>query len=248
MKIQYISDIHLEHIKPSKLSNFINNIKNMEVDVLVLAGDIGKPNKSYYKTFMDYISTNFKKTFVITGNHEYYNDKYTIDEINKITTEFFEQYDNITFLNNSFEYYKDYCFVGTTLWSKVTNPKVFISDIDCIPYFDCDKYNKLNETCVSFLNKTIQEHQNCIVITHHVPLKNLIHKKYMTFKMLPYNQWFYSDLDTIIKENKDNIKCWFYGHTHTPSTNYVYDIPFLCNPIGYPHEMIEPEFNKIFNL
>lgn len=248
MKIQYLSDLHLEFIKPSKLNKIINKIKNQDVDVLVLAGDIGKPKKTYYKTFMDYISNNFTKTFVITGNHEYYNSKYTIDQINKITEEFFIQYDNITFLNNTYEYYLDYCFVGTTLWSKVTNPTVFINDIECIPSFDCDKYNKLNKTCVSFINETIKKQQNCVVITHHVPLKNLIHKKYMTFKMLPYNQWFCSDLQDIVSNNKDKIKCWFYGHTHMASDNYYFGIPFLCNPIGYPQENIEPEFNKTINI
>jgi len=43
-------------------------------------------------------------------------------------------------------------------------------------------------------------------------------------------------MDEIIKTNRDKIKCWIYGHTHTPSNNTIDEILFLCNLIGYPNE------------
>jgi hypothetical protein len=43
-------------------------------------------------------------------------------------------------------------------------------------------------------------------------------------------------LDELIETNKDKIKCWIYGHTHTQSNVTIHGIPFLCNPIGYPNE------------
>ena len=54
--------------------------------------------------------------------------------------------------------------------------------------------------------------------------------------MQPYNQWFYCNMDNLIYTQKDKIKCWIYGHTHTPSNRIIDGIPFLCNPIGYPNE------------
>jgi len=55
MKLRYLSNLHFEFIK--KIPSGINKI-------CILAGDIGN-------TFIEYISKNFKKSFVITENHEY---------------------------------------------------------------------------------------------------------------------------------------------------------------------------------
>jgi hypothetical protein len=77
-----------------------------------------------------------------------------------------------------------------------------------------------------------------------MPSESLIDIKYKTKNMLPYNQWFYCDNDNLIETNKDKIKCWIYGHTHTPSNKIINGIPFVCNPIGYPHENYGLDFEK----
>ena len=247
MKIRYFSDLHLEFIKPNKLEKFIKKIP-IHVDsideICILAGDIGNPYQSNYNMFMEFISKNFKKSFVISGNHEYYNKTKTIPETNKFLTEYFEKFDNISFLNNNCEKYENHCFIGTTLWSKITNPEYKINDVYKIPQFDYIEYNRLNMLSVDFLEDTLKNNENCIVITHHVPSNSLIDIKYKTQDMLPYNQWFYCDMDEMIDTNKDKIKCWIYGHTHAPSYNIINGIPFLCNPIGYPNENSKINFQK----
>ncbi len=246
VKIRYLSDLHLEFIKEHKIVKFINNnIKPNIEEVCILTGDIGNPYKKNYDVFMNFINISFKKTFVITGNHEYYNKTKTIEETNIYLIEYFKQFDNITFLNNSYEYYEDYCFIGTTLWSKITNPIYEINDVFNIPNFDYIKYNELNKICVEFLEQTLENNSNCIVITHHMPLESLINDKYKTLQMKPYNQWFYCDMNELITKQKDKIKCWIYGHTHTPLDTTINDIPFLCNPIGYPNENKKLDFQKV---
>ena len=242
MKLRYFSDLHLEFIKPNKLKHFINKIPPGLDEICILAGDIGNPYKSQYDTFINFISKNFKKTFIIAGNHEYYNKKKTLYETNSFLENYFKQFDNISFLNNQYEIYENYCFIGTTLWSKITNPMYKINDVYQIFKFNYIEYNKLNEECVEFLKDTLDDNNNCIVITHHMPSESLVDIKYKTHEMLPYNQWFYCDMDELIKNNKDKIKGWFYGHTHTLSDKIINDIPFLCNPIGYPNE------NKVINF
>ena len=242
MKIRYLSDLHLEFIKPDKLGKFIGQISPGIDDICVLAGDIGIPTHFHYDALMKYVSKNFKKTFVIAGNHEYYNKTKTMDEINLHLEEYFKKYDNITFLNNSYEVYNGYCFVGSTLWSKIIDVTYAINDITKIYDLDYIKYNKLNETCIKFLDETLDKNENCIVITHHLPSESLIDSKYKTDFMKNYNQWFYSNLDDLILNQKDKIKCWIYGHTHTPSNVKINDIPFLCNPIGYPNENNKLDF------
>jgi predicted phosphodiesterase len=98
--------------------------------------------------------------------------------------------------------------------------------------------------CVDFLENTLENNNNCVIITHHIPSSSLIDIKYKTQKMLPYNQWFYCNMDDLIEKNNDKIKCWIYGHTHMPSTNIINKIPFLCNPIGYPNENTNLNFQK----
>jgi len=248
MKIRYLSDIHLEFIKPNKLEKFIKNIKPNLDEVCVLAGDIGKPFDPNYDIFMKYINKSFKKTFIITGNHEYYNKTKSIDEINNYLTEYFTQFDNISFLNNQFEIYENKCFIGTTLWSKITNPLYEINDIYQIKDFNYIKYNRLNMLNIDFLENTIDKNNDCIIITHHVPLFDLIDIKYKVPKMLPYNQWFYCDMNNLIEKNKNKIKCWFYGHTHTPSFNIINNIYFCCNSIGYPNENLKSNFEKYIEI
>jgi predicted phosphodiesterase len=250
MILRYISDIHLEFIKPNKIQKFIQKIKpNPDQDeVCILAGDIGYPYSQNYSIFMEYINNSFKKTFVIPGNHEFYKSNKTIEETNEHLTEYFKKFDKISFLNNNYEHYENHCFVGSTLWSKITDPLYEINDVYSIKGLDLIKYNELNKTCINFLENAVQKNDNIVLITHHMPSKSLIHSKYMTPTMKPYNQWFYSDMDPFIEKHKDKIKCWIYGHTHTPSICKIHNIPFLCNPIGYPNENNNSDFNKIFEL
>jgi predicted phosphohydrolase len=246
MKVRYFSDLHLEFIKPNKIKQFIQKIPSGMNEICILAGDIGNPYQENYDIFMKFISENFKKTFYIAGNHEYYNKTKTILETNEFMQNYFQQFHNISFLNNNFEIYENYCFIGTTLWSKVTNPNYEINDIYSIPNFDYIEYNKLNKLSIAFLQDTLQKNENCIVITHHVPSSSLIDIKYKTLQMIPYNQWFYCDMDDLIETQKDKIKYWIYGHTHTPSNVKINEISFLCNPIGYPNENHILDFQKSF--
>ena len=151
-------------------------------------------------------------------------------------------------MNNSYEIYDGYCFIGTTLWSKVINPEYTINDVYNIPCLDYIKYNRLNMLSVDFLEDALTNNENCIVITHHVPSDSLIDIKYKTKHLLPYNQWFYCNMDKLIEINKNKIKCWIYGHTHTQSNIIMNGIPFLCNPIGYPNENNKLNFGSIFEI
>jgi predicted phosphohydrolase len=236
MKLRYLSDLHLEFISPKQMKHFIKKIPSNMDEICILAGDIGNPYTSNYDIFMKFISNHFKKTFVIPGNHEYYNTTKTIHETNVFMSDYFRQFKNITFLNNHYEIYENICFIGTTLWTRITNPKYKINDVHNIPHFDHIEYNKLHEISVEFLEDVLQNQDNCVVITHHMPSDSLIHEKYTTKAMKPYNQWFACNMEELVKINKHKIKCWIYGHTHTPSYVMLHEIPFICNPVGYPNE------------
>ena len=247
MLIRYISDIHLEFLKPKVVKKLIENIPLAQPnEICVLAGDIGIITSSFdsYDIFMKFISETFQKTFVIAGNHEYYCKKYTIDEINEKMSEYFKQYSNISFLNNQCEIYDNYCFIGSTLWSNVTDIRYKTNDLSKIKNFNCLKYNEINKICVDFIKDSIGKNDNCVVITHYMPSESLIDPKYQTYDMQLYNKWFFCDMDSIIQDNKDKIKTWIYGHTHMPSVKKIHNIPVVCNPIGYPNENKNTDFSK----
>ena len=254
MIIRYFSDIHLELLHRHKIdvNSIIDKIKPNKEHVCILAGDIGNPYSKNYNIFMNHINISFRKTFVIAGNHEYYNNYKTIEETNEYLTNYFKDnsFNNISFLNNTFEHYDDYCFIGTTLWSNINNPKYKISDVDCIKDLDIEKYNNFNKSSKVFLKNVINttNTNNNIIITHHIPSNLLIHPKYLTPNMQPYNQWFYSNMEHFINENGNKIKCWLYGHTHTPSNCIVNNIPVICNPIGYINENYLEDYDKTIEL
>jgi predicted MPP superfamily phosphohydrolase len=125
----YELDVPLIGKEEHKIDKFISKIPSGINEICILAGDIGNPYQKNYDIFMDFISKNFKKTFYITGNHEYYNKTKTIQETNEFLEDYFQQFNNISFLNNNYEIYDNYCFIGTTLWSKIVNPTYEINDI-----------------------------------------------------------------------------------------------------------------------
>jgi hypothetical protein len=73
VKIQYLSDIHLETHNNTPKSIFAEILKP-SAPYLALCGDIGYPGTQLYEPFLEYCSKNFEHVFYIAGNHEYYND------------------------------------------------------------------------------------------------------------------------------------------------------------------------------
>ena len=247
MIVQYFSDLHLETYHRLKLNSILKKIKIVG-EVLILCGDIGNPFSYNYRTFLEYISDKYKKIFIIAGNHEFYRNgrsiSYKIEKIKKIV----EAKPNISFLNNSCEFYNNYLFVGTVLWSKIVDKDLAeiykINDLDLIQNMTIDKYNEIHNESVKFLTETLVDNKNInvIILTHHVPLLELINEKYEK----EYEQWFGTDLKNLLDINiNKNIKYWFYGHTHTTNNENLYDIRFFCNPIGYYLENKNSDFAKI---
>jgi len=246
MKIQYISDIHLEHY------NKLPKIKQIG-DVMVLAGDIGYPFSEIYKDFLIDMNNKFKKVFLITGNHEFYNsgknkDK-SMEEIddhiryiiidNKLT--------NISYLDNSYEDYDGVCFCGTTLWTQIKDPRYLINDFSIIKDMTIELRNELFRNSCDFINDMINKNNSLpiVMISHHVPSYKLIHHSYLTGEYKDYNQCYASNCDQYFK---DQIKVWIFGHTHKEWNTEIDGIKFLCNPRGYPGENNHIDLELIVEL
>lgn len=266
MKIQIISDLHLDYYtNRNELISFKKIIKP-EAEYLFLAGDICTLDCIYLKQFLKYISKNWKKIFYVLGNHEYYQcneNKKCYDDLNNIYNELIKNYSNIYFLSNTTKniYHINYnnniyFIIGNTMWSKCKNrginntTHIYKDATSKIDYeWMCEKYSScLNKLKISnyndYINKVQLEYPNSkinFMLLTHFPIS-----KYELTSWEGYHSqsdglqsYFCNDIITAQKINNELTKydIMIAGHTHY-SYNYMdNNIRFISNQIGYPDEL-----------
>lgn len=219
--IQVCSDLHLE-TNDIQEKDFVNIIKPC-AEVLILAGDIGDPFSPIFENFISYCSSHFIYVLFVSGNHEYYG--YSIVETDFQIENLFSDYSNVIYLNNKTFEYNELLFIGTTLWTEISN-SIQSSDLSMmydykkIKDFSPNQCNDLFMNNIAFIKENIEK-KECIVITHHAPSYKCISDEYKGDKS---NCFFASHLDDYI-ENK-NVIAWVYGHTH-------YNIEYSENNVLY---------------
>lgn len=80
MYFHVFSDIHLEFCNHYSMKKHINIKNRYDYDYhdekdeinLILAGDIGYPERKEYKNFIKSCSSLYDNVFIIAGNHEFY--------------------------------------------------------------------------------------------------------------------------------------------------------------------------------
>ena len=154
MKVQIISDIHLEYYN-NDFRNFSSIIKPISdnIDntpkVLFLAGDIGKIDHPTFKPFMDYVSENWDEIYYVAGNHEFYQtarDKEqckTIQELEAEYDDFFLEYWNIYYLHNKYSYATQPVY---HIWNEETGMLYFILGNTGWSYYDKEAAKYYNYT------------------------------------------------------------------------------------------------------
>ena len=118
MRIQYMSDLHLEFQKNSRYLK--HNELPVTGDVLVLAGDIFylKDKVAPLTKFWKWASENYRQVLIVPGNHEYYNYSDVMERGLQWRWMFRE---NVGYYQNLVVHIDDTDFVLSTLWSRV-NP------------------------------------------------------------------------------------------------------------------------------
>ena len=174
-KIQYCSDLHLE------FQSNLNLLKQYPIvpigDILILAGDIVPfAFIDKHKDFFRYVSDNFKTTYWLPGNHEYY----YFDIAKKSGTIHEKIHSNVFLVNNIAIQQENVKLIFSTLWTKINPANEWemernISDFKLIKYngfrFSVPVFNALHQECLNFIEQELKHRNNTqtIVITHHVP-------------------------------------------------------------------------------
>lgn len=207
-----VSDLHLEFCRVS-MEKYVKLMPKK--DLLILAGDIGLPNKKHFSKFLELVSKKYNTVIFIPGNHEYYSE-FNDEKIEEICLKF-----GIIMLQNDFFYYENVAFIGSTLWTNLKNQEnndliekdlIKMNDFHKIPWMNINKWKDLHNTSIIFIEKTLRElpkDKIAIVITHHAPSYLFIPDLYKGENL---NGCFASSLEYLFKY--DNLKTWIAGHTH----------------------------------
>ena len=240
MRVQYISDLHIEFLSIDEMYNLVAQIHPL-CDVCVLAGDVGGPLKvdGLYSRFLQEMSYKFRKVFVIAGNHEFYG-AHGMNLVRAGMRATCASMQNVSFLDDAWEDFEGRRWIGATLWSHVSNSQYTINDVIKIPGMDVERYNSLHADARAFLVEALVGAKSdgvpAVVITHHLPLNQLTAPQFRGEHFDKYHQWFSSDLGDIVTRFAPDIRGWFYGHTHAKSVQTLLGVAFYCNPVGYAGE------------
>lgn len=251
MKIQIISDIHLEFKYKLPWDRYLIPA----ADILILAGDICYL-KDYFTSsivdeFFSYLEDNWEQIIYVPGNHEFYQMQYNesfrgpnyIDPENEliISDNAFRhinyEHHKVTIVNNDVIEIDGINFVCSTLWSQIPpqyeqTVRTYLADFRFIGKMTPSNFNYLNKEAVTFVRNSIDKLDNVVVVSHHLPSYQVVSKQYASD---PVTYGFAnSHLDNLL--DPDKIKLWIHGHSHDHVDKMVNDVRVIRNPFGYMSE------------
>jgi len=227
MKIQVLSDIHLDH------AQYVPPVT--DADIVVLAGDIAEGDLGvlWAREVFDV------PVVYVAGNHEFYNSDYTMKEVVEAMKDAAEG-SNVTVLDNESLVIDGVRFLGSTMWTNLRDaPDVLCSDGAYVNVVDMSETNTFDKAYAqdlfernrSWLKRELSRpfDGQTVVITHHAPSLQSIHQEY---EDNDWNACFVTDLEELMGEQVD---LWVHGHTHSNFDYAIKGTRIVCNPRGYPH-------------
>lgn len=251
MRVQYCSDLHIEHFpQGTPFDTFVNPV----APILVLAGDICPVSNRLYEQFLQWCKTRWSTVVLITGNHEYFchdGEIRTFDETdaivrtisNRLGIHFLQAGQSVVAPDTNLR------FVGATFWS----------DIDPAIWFEIEKAkgdflqtyqntgfmirnSRATDLCAlhalhkAYLRSALvtqSVNEQLIVVTHHMPTMELLESRYKTH---PLRTCYASANDSLCLPN---VAAWICGHGHRATTMKVHKHgPTFCmNARGYPSQI-----------
>ena len=214
MKFQYISDLHLEQGNKFTITP--------EAPYLIIAGNLGYPFKNHYVDFIEHVSPQFEKIFLVMGNIEYHGNSFASirRRIGEITTRF----KNVIFLDNGvYDVSDNLSIYGTTLWADLQGDmdafRYCIEDYQVIPAFAPEHSKNLHRVARRAFQTLLDRYppsQKWIVISHFIPHKTLLDPMYQDHPMGTAHA---SDVEEFMHQN---VVAVVYGHCQTPNATSKY--------------------------
>ena len=259
MKISILSDLHIDFHIPQKDPNRIKDQAvyqtfkeylddSIDVEVLVIAGDIGHYHKQSF-VVLEAIARifNYKKLFIVSGNHELYRSTHHTT-LERITSFWDYESDVISVLNGNIVEYKGVTFGGTMGWAYglpymqkvlgmgVTTEQsiaIYEDGMNDMHYIDGLR-NPKDMYDVEY-EKLLDTYGKCdVMITHYAPTIRQEEVE-LRFQMDPITGFYVMDTEDLVR--KSSAEVWIHGHIHRRNNYRVGSCEVVANPLGYPGEM-----------
>jgi len=227
MKLQVMSDIHLEH------APFYP--EQSDADIVVLAGDIATGSDGVL-----WARDTFQCSVIyVCGNHEYHDPCLSISEHMAAMKEAAKG-SNVMLLDNDIFEIGGVRFLGTTMWTDLSDFETILycdhdnivvehgSENDPI-HFSVEKHQMLFDQNREWLRAQLAEPftGKTVVVTHHAPSLMSLHPQH---EGNPWNPCFMTDLEELMS----GVGFWIHGHTHNSFNYQIGGTRVVCNPRGYP--------------
>lgn len=242
MKIQYLSDLHLEF--DDNASYLRRPVLKATGDVLVIAGDttyLGYPGIGRLP-FLRWAADSFSHVLLIPGNHEFYGG-YDVVAGGKSWHKPLAK--NMGYYQNSVVTIGDTDFILSTLWSHIPDENrqavgYFLNDfhrITCDGHrYTVDDYNARHDESLSFIRQAVagSHARHRVVVTHHVPTVRCSPRKLDFIRDGALAPAFTADLTGYIEQAP--VDCWIYGHSHVNVEANIGGTRVTSNQLGYVYK------------
>ena len=242
-----------------------------DVDALLLAGDTSTQGR-HIDIALDLHQQLNKPVIMIRGNHEFYHSTISgiIDNDRRRLAEINAAGGDIRMLEGNATEIAGTRIIGATLWTDLNlypghanqirkAVKRNMNDFGLIRItpgqsFTVGKWLEMHwaEREAIFRELSISYDGPTIIMTHHIPVKEVIHPMRQVGAMENYlgNAGFASDMFWQIRNH--DISSWICGHSHDNHSAEIRGehgiIPFITNSRGYPREQQQVEFDPGFIL
>lgn len=252
MKIQFASDLHLE-VDSNFKSVMGGSIKPVG-DILLLAGDVFVMERESldFQDFFDWCSSNFKHTFIVPGNHEFYGGA---DVASTLQGREIALRDNVRCLNNKSVVIGDVEFFFTTLWATVEQeneaivtkymPECGLASFDGRPFAASD-YTPGHITCLNWLTAALESSRAVkkVVVTHHCPVQ----VEDPRYESNGLSSAFVNPMEDYVAACGASV--WAFGHTHYNGARGMKlgDTILVTNQLGYVDKGVCDGFDETIIL
>jgi len=251
MKLQILSDLHLEMVRPA----YVWRIPETTAELIILAGDIGVGTAGVRWAVAE--AERLGKTAIyVPGNHEYYGERLSVLAKMKALT----QGSRVHVLDMDALLLDGVRFLGATLWTdyllfgRALRPEAMeraarsLNDhrlINRPEGFTPAEALERHEAARAWLEAELASKWDgaTVVVTHHAPSALGTHAKFRDDHLTGA---FVSDLEEMMLTYSPAL--WVHGHTHHCVRYDVGRTHVVANQLGYPHEAATGKFDPCLVL